>query len=233
MKVALLADIHGNASALAVVADSMRQCGVSRVLVAGDIVGYYPDVSGVLDILDEWEWAAIGGNHEAMLDDWRRNKNREIIQAKYGRALDVILQRLTKSQIEMLTSLPPTLEIVINDRNVLLCHGTPWNRDEYVYPDAPDSKRQHYLDGPADIIVFGHTHYPVLWEKDSQKAVNPGSVGQPRDGIPGACWALWNSEDNSVTFKRESYDSGNLVKEMKALNPELPYLWEILGRTRD
>jgi len=86
--------------------------------------------------------------------------------------------------------------------------------------------------GGGMLVVYGHTHYPVVWQDGETTVVNPGSVGQPRDGTPGACWAMWDTVDLSVTLKRENYDSSKVQTEARRRDPALPYLADILTRTR-
>jgi len=79
-------------------------------------------------------------------------------------------------------------------------------------------------------VVFGHTHYPVLWNVEGRMAVNPGSVGQPRDRIPGACWALWDTDTDEIHLRREMYDAGGLVAECRARDPHLNFIADVLTR---
>jgi len=78
--------------------------------------------------------------------------------------------------------------------------------------------------------VMGHTHYPMLKRIGSTAVINPGSVGQPRDRKPGACWALFDTKDHTIELRRENYDSSSLVRECQLRHPELPYLSEVLQR---
>lgn len=231
MRVALFADIHGNADALCAALNAARQAGAVRVLVAGDLVGYYPDALRVLDMLDEWDWQSVGGNHEAMLDQWRRGENIEAISAKYGTALAVTLGELDDGRINMLANLPTVVDLEIGGRQVRLCHGTPWNRDEYIYPDADVDVKARFAKDGADLVVYGHTHYPTEWRVGRCLVVNPGSVGQPRDRKPGACWALWDTETNTVEHHREIYDMEPLIARCKLRDPNVPFLWTVLTRT--
>ena len=231
MRVALLADIHGNADALGAVLSAARVAGVERLLIAGDLVGYYPDAVRVLDLLDEWNWVSVGGNHEAMLDQWRQGEDHEVIGNKYGTALARAVEELDAARIDMLVSLPATIDLEVGARRVRLCHGTPWNRDAYVYPDADKNVRVRFVEGSLDMVVFGHTHYPTEWRVGETLVVNPGSVGQPRDHMPGACWALWDTTNNNVEQHRESYDMKPLIARCQVNDPKMPFLWTVLTRT--
>ncbi|MFD2206860.1 metallophosphoesterase family protein [Kiloniella antarctica] len=230
MKIALLADIHGNAYALSAVLEAAERAGAVRLLIAGDLTGYYPDVVSVLAMLDAWDWVSVGGNHEAMLKDWRNGLNRDVILNKYGSALKTAFEELSDQQIEMLVSLPSIFDVEIKGRRVRICHGTPWNRDEYAYPDAKHEVKEHFAEDLSDLVIFGHTHYPTQWQVGETLIVNPGSTGQPRDRKPGACWALWNVETNVVEFHREAYDMEKLIARCKVSDPNTPFLWNVLTR---
>lgn len=231
MKVALLADIHANDLALHAVLSRARDCGVERLLIAGDFVGYYRRASRMLAMLNEWNFDAISGNHEAMLEQAADEGEASRIRAKYGSGIDAARSSLTPRQVEWLCGLPEKLSITVDGWRVLLCHGTPWDRDEYMYPDRVASSLPRLAQLEADIIISGHTHYPYLVRHDSIILVNPGSVGQPRDGSPGACWALWDTGDNSVSLRREPYDSSPLLQDCRLYDAQHPYLASVLTRT--
>ena len=226
-----MADIHGNADARAAVLAAARGAGVDRLLIAGDLTGYYYDTDAVLDLLDDWEWTAVRGNHEEMLADWREEKDCEILRRKYGSSLEEACARLTVSQLDTLTGLPHPLRVALDGATALLCHGAPWDVDEYVYPDAGEPTVARLFADDASLVVTGHTHYPAIRRDGAATAVNPGSVGQPRDGRPGACWALWDTDSGDVALRREDYDSGPLVAACRARDPHLPYLADVLTRT--
>ncbi len=139
---------------------------------------------------------------------------------------------MSNNQFNWLCSLPEKLELSIDGYNVLLCHGSPWDRDCYVYPDADNIVRQRMKKTGYDLIFFGHTHYPVIWDESDVLVVNPGSVGQPRDSIPGACWAIWDTETNNINLKRESYNYEIVVEACRKYDPENSYLQNVLTRRK-
>ena len=141
MKVAFLADIHGNAYALSAVLKEAFRIGVERLLIAGDLVGYYYDVDVVLELLSLWSHTIVRGNHEELLAMWMRGDRCREIREKYGSALEEACSRLSMDELKWLTGLPhPRVELVAG-RSVILCHGTPWSLDQYAYPDAPQKLR--------------------------------------------------------------------------------------------
>lgn len=231
MKVGLLSDIHGNDLALEAVLNAAKQKGVEELLIAGDFVGYYYNPERVLELLNSWSWNAVGGNHEAMLGEWLSGNKREEILKKYGSGIKNACSKLTEELLEKLIALPQTRRIELCNRNVLLCHGSPWDKDCYIYPDAKMEIRNRFFEEGSDLVVYGHTHYPVVWQEGEQLVVNPGSVGQPRDRKPGACWALWDTEEHKIALMRENYDFLPLIEECKRIDPQLLYLVDVLTRS--
>ena len=236
MKVGLLADIHANLAALTAVLAAAGREGVARLLIAGDLVGYYYQAKDVLALLDQWQWQGVRGNHEDMLTEVVSGVNTDAIKHRYGSGLESAAQSLDNEAIERLKALPHPLRVEIGGRTVLLCHGAPWNTNEYVYPDAKPDQRSKVLDAASqvDLLVFGHTHFPLVWQSKNEAnksiVVNPGSVGQPRDRLPGACWALWSPLENTIDLRRETYDYTTLQAECRRRDPDQPYLSEVLGR---
>ena len=103
-----------------------------------------------------------------------------------------------------------------------------------MYPDAPDEfKSRIAREVPEGLVVMGHTHYPIHWDLGKVVAVNPGSVGQPRDRKPGACWALFDSNNDALELRRESYDYESVIRECEQRDPGLPFLGEVLRRRKE
>ena len=231
MKLALMGDIHGNQLALQAVLEAAAAVKVDRLLVTGDLVGYYFAPLRVLELLSSWTCDVVRGNHEEMLSKARSDgAYLATVEARYGSGVQIALKQLSSTQLDSLCSLPHPLELDIDGSRILLSHGAPWDLDKYIYPDGDQEMLAECLPQDYDLVVMGHTHYPMLKRIGNTAVVNPGSVGQPRDRKPGACWALFNTKDHSIEFRRESYDSSSLVRECQLRHPELPYLSEVLLR---
>ena len=230
MKIALLSDIHSNSDALSSILNDAKKESVELLLITGDFVDYYYNAKQVFQLLSKWNFKAIGGNHEEILLNWKNNINREFIQSRFGSGIKIAYETLSKELIEWLTTLPERKEIVIDNKKVLLCHGSPWNRDEYIYPNCTNKIKGRLFAQNYDLIVYGHTHYPVIYNNNKQLIVNPGSVGQPRDGKYGACWALWDTKKHQITLKRKSYNTNKLIAQCKQNDPNLEYLYKVLER---
>lgn len=231
MKLALLGDVHGNADALSAVLVAAQKMGVEHLLVTGDLVGYYFAPAKVLELLAPWSRHVVRGNHEDMLAASRKDRAMlELIMNRYGSGIRLALEQLSESQLNEVCSLPHPLQLDLDGCRILLCHGAPWDVDQYVYPDARQDLLQRCIEPEVDFVVLGHTHYSMDKHIGDVQIVNPGSVGQPRNRLPGAQWAFLDTTSRRLELRVEPYDREPLIRECRLRHPELPYLAEILER---
>lgn len=221
MKVALLADIHSNHRALEAVLTDARSQGVEHLCICGDFIGYGHRPVEVFDLLDAWSYDACQGNHDALIGSPEKSK------PHYGSGLRLAIEHLDEDRKSWLMSLAHPVDLEIGGRKIRLCHGSPWDRDSYVYPDAEAHVWLKMAEGDFDLIAFGHTHYPVVRDEGTTRIVNPGSVGQQRNGISGAHWAVWNTVTNHVQEQVTPYDPAEAIRDAQHYDPEIPYLAEI------
>ncbi len=232
MKLGLLGDIHGNSLALAAVLEAIKKAQVECLLITGDLIGYYFSPRKVLDLLKPWKKYMVRGNHEDLLSRVLSNSSAlTLIEKKYGKGLRMAIQQLSDEELHELTNLPHPVEIEIDKRRFLLCHGSPWDNSYYIYPDANVFILEKCASYPCDAVIMGHTHYPMVHKINHCLLINPGSVGQPRNRQPGASWALLNTDSLEVELRHETYDASALVREAMSSHPDLPYLAEVLQRT--
>jgi predicted phosphodiesterase len=99
-----------------------------------------------------------------------------------------------------------------------MVHGSPRNQlDEYVYPENP--YLETLFEGVTqNVVVLGHTHVPFVSEVDGRFVLNPGSVGQPRDGNPKASYVIYDTEENKAVIHRVEYPIGEVVEMIEALD---------------
>ena len=227
----MLGDIHGNALALRNVLQEAVKQQVETLLITGDLVGYYFEPLEVLQLLGPWSKYLVRGNHEDMLSFARSDPSfLSKVNNRYGSGLHAAIKQLSSLQINELCALPHPKDIEIEKYKILLCHGSPWSTEEYIYPDADINLLKRCSDTGFDVIVHGHTHYPAKHVVGKTLLVNPGSVGQPRNRKPGAQWAIFDTKTGDLEFRCESYDATKLIDECAQKNPELPYLAELLTR---
>lgn len=231
MRVALLADIHGNADALDAILAAARRRGAERLLCAGDLVGYYYEPARCFDLLDEWRMDAVRGNHENMLQELEADPSREaLFTARFGSGLACARQQLNEIRRCFLRQLPATRDLELCGRSILLCHGSPWDTDEYIYPESPQATFTRCGEAAAHFVVMGHSHCQMARRVGDTLVVNPGSVGQPRRGTGDAEWALLDLESGACELLLESYDRAKVAARARATDPHFAFLADIVDR---
>lgn len=231
MKIALLADVHANIFALRSVFEDLNKSDVGKILVAGDLVGYYYWPSEVINFLmSDDRVICIQGNHEGILQEVLNNeKSAKHYIRKYGSGYEACRQQLTVEQKQWLFSLPNEVSFAVDDIRIYVGHGALGSADEYIYPDASlDKLLKNYTE--SDFTVFGHTHYPFIHEHNRRFLLNPGSVGQPRDAGGLASYAIINSDNRVVQFKRKSFDTESILRAVQENDPDISYLADIMRR---
>ncbi len=229
MKFAILGDIHGNKFALKSVLDSIKKNHINKLLITGDLVGYYPFVKETIELLAPWEKIVVSGNHELMLKKCLENKNYlETITLKYGSSIKRAIKELNPKDLEFLTTLKHPIKLEIENKKIIICHGSPKKIDEYIYPDAEIGKITWLEELDADIIILGHTHYPMIKKYKNKIIINPGSVGQPRNINKNAQWVIYDTNKDLFKFMSEPYEVKKLVETVKKTDPNIPYLYKVL-----
>lgn len=211
MLVGVLSDLHGNRPAFEAVLADMPD--VDAMVCAGDLVGYNPWPGDAVDAVREREIPTVMGNHDrAVVTDTSFAFN-----SMAGAGVRYAREHLTDDQVAWLRELPA--ERTALDGRVDLVHGHPDDPDRYTYPDlfSPD------LLGEGDALVMGHTHVQGHEVYDEGVVMNPGSVGQPRDGDPRAAYALLDLDALAVEERRVAYDVDAVVEAVEAagLPPEI------------
>ncbi|PCR91982.1 metallophosphoesterase family protein [Natrinema ejinorense] len=197
MKVGLVSDIHSNRVALEAVLEDMPP--VDGLLCAGDVVGYNPWPADCVDEMRERDVPTVMGNHDAAVagdTPFRFNG-----MAKAG--VDHAKTQLSDEELEWLSSLPT--ERFACDGRVKLVHGHPDDPDRYTRYTYPEEFSPRLL-GDEDVLVLGHTHVQGVRRFAEGIVVNPGSVGQPRDGDPRAGYAVVDLDGLTVDTHRVEYD---------------------------
>jgi putative phosphoesterase len=197
MKVGLISDVHGNRVALEAVLDEMPP--IDELLCAGDVVGYNPWPGECVDELREREVPTVMGNHDAAVADETPFRFNSMARA----GVEYALERLSDDQLEWLADLP--VERLACDDRVKLVHGHPDDPQRYSRYTYPEEFSPRLL-GDEDVLVLGHTHVQGLERYGEGIVLNPGSVGQPRDGDPRAAYAVLDLDVMTVETRRVEYD---------------------------
>jgi diadenosine tetraphosphatase ApaH/serine/threonine PP2A family protein phosphatase len=245
MRLAVIADIHSNLEALESVLACIDQEGVEAILNLGDLVGYNASPNECLELLRGYNVRSLAGNHDLALFDPERAQHFNIIAYQ---ALMWCREQIHPEFLEFLRGLPLLQE---EPGTFLACHGTPASPDTYISYHFQGKRVLKHLLRLANIRVcfFGHTHRRALWYRDIRGKValrpisygkmrlspeehyliNPGSVGQPRDGNPDAAYAIFDDEEFSIDFKSAPYDIGGAQRRILAAGLP-PFLAERLAR---
>ena len=231
MKIGVISDIHGNYDALVEVLKKAKKEDVAHLLILGDIVGYYYHPDKILELLSEWSFDMVKGNHEMIMEDLIANPLlEESIRLKYGSGHQEAINKLTVQQLGFLKSLPETKSLQFDEVSLLMSHGSPWSNDYYIYPDC---KKEILLkcDSVAhDFVLIGHSHYAFAIKNTNSILINPGSVGQSRQIGGKASWAIINTINKCFQLVSTDYNIEKLVNEIEEKDPEIKYLTNILKR---
>jgi putative phosphoesterase len=209
VKLGVISDIHGNDIALQAVLEFLLP-RTGAILCAGDITGYYTRPSACLALLREHSIPFICGNHDRYLF-----AAPDSLCEDHRQSLAMTASLLSAHDFDTLGRASCRMEMEIAGLNVSLTHGGPADScNEYVYPDSDHS---HCFSTGADIIIQGHTHWPMAFRRDDKLLLNPGSVGQPRDRRPGASCAVIDTETLEPTFHKIEFDGTPIIKELAQL----------------
>jgi predicted phosphodiesterase len=221
MRYLVLTDIHANLEALEACLADARVRGFDRTLVLGDLVGYGADPNAVIElILSLKPTAIVRGNHDKVASGIELAEGFNSVAKSAARwTLDAL-----KPEHRAWLAQLPTGPTIVNDL-IEICHGSPFDEDAYIF-DELDAVRALKV-SQRQLCLFGHTHYPVTFELSSESfetigpsaaaemqiplrdgstyLVNPGSVGQPRDGDPRAAYAVVDENEKRVELIRLPY----------------------------
>ena len=229
MRIAILADIHANLTAFeAVLEDIERRGGVDEMWSLGDVVDYGPDPRECIALQRKLCRRCVLGNHDAAAIGKIDTSD---FNAAAAASNAWTAQQLTAADRDYLLALPLTIE----ELEFTLVHGSP--RDPvYEYLFSLQAARENLSAFRTKYGVVGHTHTPLAftfdeWEQGNmvrlepdaslpvaaeRLIVNPGSVGQPRDGDSRAGYGIYDSEKRLFTVHRVRYDIASVQERMRA-----------------
>ncbi|WP_374567019.1 metallophosphoesterase [Ideonella sp.] len=222
MKLALITDLHANREAVQSVLDHARAQGAGRYAFLGDYVGYGADPAWVVDTVMgyvEQGAIAVGGNHDAGATKGPSPNMR--LDAR--RVIEWTHAQLSPRQLGFLETLP----LAKTDGDMLFVHANAFAPAEWEYIQSRIEAVRSLHATPCHYTFCGHMHEPKLFHLSGtgkagdfvptpgvsipvpshrQWLVIPGSAGQPRDGNPAACYAMFDIAEQMLTFHRVPYD---------------------------
>jgi diadenosine tetraphosphatase ApaH/serine/threonine PP2A family protein phosphatase len=240
--IAIVSDIHGNLEALRAVLDDAERAGAEAVYCLGDLVGYGPNPRECLDLARGFRLTILGNHDQGALFDpagFCPHAERAIFWTREQLESSPEPRAARERRWEFLAERPRSHR----EGHCLFVHGSPRNPlNEYVFPD--DVFNQHKMKRIFALVerycFQGHTHVPGVFVEDTaddryefhkpeeighahkldgrKTLCNVGSVGQPRDGHPRACYVLFDGE--TVRWRRVEYDVDTTVRKIHAI-PDL------------
>lgn len=198
MRILVVSDIHANWQALAAINEPHDVC-----LCLGDLVDYGPEPSRCVRWAMENAHYAIRGNHDHGVAQGISVKGEKGYRYLTQATRPLVWEALEADERRYLLQLPLTQRATIMGRRFLMVHATPRDPlDEYLMRN-PKIWAKRLQNVEADVVCVGHSHLQFNLMVDGVVVLNPGSVGQSRDGDPRAAYAV--IEDNKIELKRVAY----------------------------
>lgn len=199
-RLAVISDVHSNLHALQAVLDAITADDVDEIVCLGDTVGYAAHPAECLDLVREEASLVLLGNHDhavAADEPYAFNPHARAGVEHSRKVLD-------DDAITYLEKLEP----LVRRDDVCYVHGSPRQPiREYVFPDTPSPDLEEIAEeARSAFLLLGHTHVPMQLEVDGVRILNPGSVGQPRDGDVRASYALFDPDAGTWEPRRVDYD---------------------------
>lgn len=226
MRIAILSDIHGNLEALEAVLADIEGTGTGLLWSLGDIVGYGPSPAECVEIVRSRAAVSLRGNHDAAVTG---STPIDYFNAFARSALEWTVTRLDAAQSGYLSALP----IVHRAPGLLLVHASPVEPERWHYIRGLADVEEHFGAFSEKLCFVGHSHQPGIYSVDRDRRiaqhpgrdslrpgmrhiVNAGSVGQPRDRDPRACYALLDDAEATVELRRVPYPVAKTQAKMRA-----------------
>ncbi len=216
MKYGLLSDVHSNLEALNAVLMKFKEEQVDKKICIGDIVGYGANPNGCVDLIRNNNFECVAGNH-----DWAVIGKQDIEHFNPIAKESIIwtTNKLTGNNREYLEQ----LELKKEFPEFVIVHATILEPDQWKYVRTTFVAHRNFEELTKPVCFFSHSHVPIVFkeiegrvsysfdmniklEEDIKYLINIGSVGQPRDKNPDACYAIYDTEEKKVEIKRVSYD---------------------------
>lgn len=223
MKILILSDIHANPVALNAINETY-----DYLFCLGDLVDYGPLPKEVIAYIKNRAYKVVRGNHDNALA-----YNVDCFCSIAYKELSIVTRHYHQSildaeEVAYLKTLPLTEDFELNGYKFFLCHAVPQDLFKYLRHDAPQNEWIREFEMVEGHFIFiGHTHIPMIKKIDNKVIINPGSVGQPKDGIPEASYAVW--EDGRVEIKRVKYN----INAATSLIDKMPIGKSIIDRLKE
>jgi predicted phosphodiesterase len=233
MRLALISDIHGNLEALTAVLEDVEKQSVDKIHCLGDVVGYGSDPVACLKLVIQNCDIRLMGNHEYVVLGL---ESMEFYTYVAQTAAEWTRKQLSDYEFSLISDFE--MERTVDDLH--LVHASPFKPEQWHYILSPEEAALAFEHLKENICFHGHSHIPLVFSEvpDSQPRqkighsfipspenrylINIGSVGQPRDNDPRACYVTFDAVEREVTYHRVEYDIKSAQKKMaQAQLPEM------------
>lgn len=209
MLIGLISDVHSNSVALKAVLEELDELGVKIILHAGDIVGYNPYPDETIELFKKKKIVSILGNHDRAF----MTGDASYLNSYASAAIEWTRNTASRDSLNYIKRLKDKLTIDAKGERIVLIHESPKKFPEYIFPEDVTPDLLSNISG--DVLVLGHTHKPFIMDYGTRGlVVNPGSVGQPRDGNPDASFAVLDTVTRKIKLKRTKYDIEKVIRDM-------------------
>ena len=234
MKLCVFSDIHGNDNALEISLDAMSKQNPDAYIFLGDLCGYYPNAGACFNLLRSLpNLIALRGNHDDYFIRIAAGdiKFERYYSDKYGDMYSHLAKNAHECDvvINWLKNLPTQLRI--DAGRVHMVHGSLGDPLEgRLYPSSESDPSSFLIDDDAvEFVLMGHTHYPLDITRKTARFINPGSIGQPRQGGQPSFYVL-DTESKEGFHVYFSYDRDSFLKTAQATSGISNYSLEVLCR---
>lgn len=232
MRYVIFSDIHGNGFSFQKFLEDIQELEYDEIVFLGDFVGYYYDSESIIAHCINNGIKCLLGNHDSyflrMLDG---DLDINDLVAKYGSSYAHAKNNITDKSIRFLRNLRPFFyENVPAFGAILFCHGSPIDYVEgRIYPDTPLDNFEPYVEG-FRYVICGHTHHKMVRQLGTTTFLNPGSLGQQRDG-KGCSYVVFDTDTNAYSFRTVNYDIDALESLVDSFDRGSERLKKVLRRT--
>jgi|LSQX01.2.fsa_nt_gb putative phosphoesterase len=229
MKIVFFSDIHGNKYVLEPLLQAIKEEGADQVIFCGDIFGYYYYQNEIIDMFRKEGYLTLLGNHDQYFLDIidQRGNRRDLIQ-KYGNSYNDISSKISPENIEYLRGLKPFHVFEADNIRIGVFHGSPADHlNGRIYPDTTIEDAELYSE--YDFVILGHTHHKMVRMIGTTTVINPGSIGQQRDG-KGCSYLILDTHNSGFSFANVEYDVESLIKDIEKYDANNAKLVEVLLR---
>lgn len=224
MKICIFSDIHGNNYAFRSFVNEVKD-KFDYYLFAGDIYGYYYGIEEILSLMKCLNpLKMVIGNHDANYIEIHNSYKDNPYGSLYGLSYNIRSDKLYKLLIKQ----SKHIELELDGIKIKMVHGT---LNDYLNGrDYPDTEYDYYPDYlNYDVVIQGHTHYKMRKNYFGTMIINPGSIGQSRNG-DGITYAVLDTHSKEVIFKKTNWNKESLYKEINSIEPANIKLIEVLER---